>query len=49
MKLIFNSTNSAKVTLPKKEITKLGWTDKTEIEIKRVGKRIIIEEVKDDL
>jgi len=47
MKLIFNSTNSAKVTLPKKEITKLNWTKDTFIQIKRVGKKIIISEVQD--
>jgi bifunctional DNA-binding transcriptional regulator/antitoxin component of YhaV-PrlF toxin-antitoxin module len=44
-KLLINSSGSNKVTLPKQTIKELGWSNKTQLDIKRVGKKVVIEKI----
>ncbi len=44
-KLLINSSNSTKITLPKQSIKELKWNKDTKLNVERVGKKIIISEV----
>ncbi len=45
LRFITVASGSNRVTLPKHMVDKNEWTEKTPLEFKRVGKKIIISEV----
>lgn len=42
------ASGSSRVTLPKKRVEDLGWNTETKLEFKKVGRKIVIQEVKDE-
>ena len=42
------ASGSNRITLPIREVEQLGWDEKTPLEFKEIGKRLIISEVQNE-